>query len=211
MTTDLKFISFEGIDFSGKTTQIELLANELKKRGEKVIVMREPGGTAISEKIRGILLDKKNDNMTNICELLLYSAARHQLVLEKISKELESGNFVIADRYVDSTIAYQGYGRKISLNLINEINKVVTEGVLPSLTFFLDLKPESIIERKQNRKQSSDRLEDTGIEFYKRIREGYLKIAENEIERIKVINADKSITQIKDEVWEFVLSKITLK
>ena len=211
MTTDLKFISFEGIDFSGKTTQVELLANELKKRGEKVIVMREPGGTAISEKIREILLDKKNDNMTNICELLLYSAARHQLVLEKISKELESGNFVIADRYVDSTIAYQGYGRKISLNLINEINKVVTEGVLPSLTFFLDLKPESIIERKQNRKQSSDRLEDTGIEFYKRIREGYLKIAENKIERIKVINADKSITQIKDEIWEFVLSKITLK
>ena len=149
MVDNKRFISFEGIDFSGKTTQINLLEDRLKKINKNITILREPGGTVISEHIRDILLDNKLEEMTPICEVFLYSAARNQLVNEKITKELKAGNFVIADRYVDSTTAYQGFGRSLPLDLIYTINQAATSGLMPGITFILDIDPLEIIERKK--------------------------------------------------------------
>ena len=211
MTDNRKFISFEGIDFSGKTTQIELLTEQLEQMGERVLIIREPGGTKISEQIRDILLDKSNDKMTDLCEVFLYSAARNQLIKEKIIKELDVGNFVIADRYVDSTTAYQGFGRRIPMDLIRDINRAATGDLLPGLTFILDLDPELIIERKKERNMEIDRLESAGKDFYERVYKGYHKIAELDPIRVKLIDATKSVNQIKSEIWEFVTKKMNSK
>jgi dTMP kinase len=208
MIDNRKFISFEGIDFSGKTTQIKLLENRLKKINENITILREPGGTIISEYIRDILLDNKLKEMSPICEVFLYSAARNQLVIEKITKELKAGNFVIADRYVDSTTAYQGFGRSLPVDLINTINKAATGGLMPSITFILDIDPLEIVERKKNRNIEMDRLESSGIEFYHRVCKGYHKIAELDSRRVKIIDAALTINQISDQIWEFVTAKI---
>ena len=206
--TDLnRFVSFEGIDYAGKSTQIELLKNRLQEHREQVYVLREPGGTVISERIREILLDRKHLEMTREAELLLYSAARNQLVKEKIIPLLEQGNFIIADRYVDSTTAYQGYGRKIDLEIIGHINLLATAGLLPSITIFLDLAAEEIENRRQSRNRSRDRMEQSGTDFYKIIREGYFKIAEKDKRRFKVINASKNVMEIHEEVWELIKNK----
>jgi dTMP kinase len=210
MTDNTRFISFEGIDFSGKTTQIDLLKEQLQESGKKVVLMREPGGTAISEKIREILLDKNNVEMTNVCEVLLYSAARHQLVSQRIIEELNSGNFVIADRYVDSTTTYQGYGRKLPMKFINQLNLIATEGIMPNITFYLDLSLAKLKQRMKIHNGPIDRLENTGTDFYNRIRKGYYKIAELEKERYKIIDASKTIKQINSEIWEFVITKLNL-
>jgi len=172
--------------------------------------MREPGGTTISERVRDILLDKDHLEMTNICEILLYSAARHQLVYEKISKELQSGNFVIADRYVDSTTAYQGYGRKIPMNFVKHVNRIATNGLMPNITFYLDLDLLELRNRIKKYKGSVDRLETEGNEFYQRIRKGYLKIAEHNKDRVVIINAKKEINKIHTEIWEFVRKILNL-
>jgi dTMP kinase len=210
MIYNTKFISFEGIDYSGKTTQINFLKERLEELGQKVVLLREPGGTHISELIREILLDKNHHNMTSICEVLLYSAARHQLVKERVLDELRIGNFVVADRYVDSTTAYQGYGRKLPMNFINQLNQIASEGLMPGITFLLDLSLSELKNRMKLRKGSVDRLEKENIEFYRRIRKGYLEIAEHERERIKIIKANRSLEQIKSEIWEFVLLKYNL-
>jgi len=210
MVNKTRFISFEGIDFSGKTTQVVLLKEKLEAYGENVLVMREPGGTTISERVRDILLDKDHLEMTNICEILLYSAARHQLVYEKISKELQSGNFVIADRYVDSTTAYQGYGRKIPMNFVKHVNRIATNGLMPNITFYLDLDLLELRNRIKKYKGSVDRLETEGNEFYQRIRKGYLKIAEHDKDRVVIINAKQEINKIHTEIWEFVRKILNL-
>ncbi len=208
MVDNRKFISFEGIDFSGKTTQISLLENRLKKINGNITILREPGGTVISEHIRDILLDNKMKEMSPICEVFLYSAARNQLVNEKITEELKAGNFVIADRYVDSTTAYQGFGRSLPLDLINTINQAATGGLMPGITFILDIDPLEIVERKKNRNIEMDRLESSGIEFYHRVCKGYHKIAELDSGRVKIIDAGLPINQISDQIWEFVTEKI---
>ncbi len=210
MTNNQRFISFEGIDFSGKTTQIELLRKKLESEGASVTVIREPGGTHISEQIRDILLDKNHQEMTDICEVLLYSAARNQLVTEKIIPELQAGNFIIADRYVDSTTAYQGFGRRLPLYLIKNINQAATGNLLPGLTFFLDLDLSEVSKRKQQRRLEADRLEASGDKFYDRVYKGYHKIAELEPERIKIIQAGNPINEIFKEIWEFVSLKLDL-
>jgi dTMP kinase len=211
MIDNSKFISFEGIDFSGKTTQIELLTNQLEQLGENVLIMREPGGTKISERIRDILLDKNNNDMTNLCEVFLYSAARNQLINEKIIQELDAGNFVIADRYVDSTTAYQGFGRRIPMDLIRDINMAATGELLPCITFILDIDPDQILDRKKQRNIEIDRLESAGKDFYDRVHKGYHKIAELDPIRVKLIDATKSIDQIKTDIWEFVAQKMNFK
>jgi dTMP kinase len=203
-----KFISFEGIDFSGKTTQIELLTKRLQDENNRVFIVREPGGTDISEQIRTILLDRNFNEMTDICEVFLYSAARNQLINEKILKELGKGNFVIADRFVDSTTAYQGFGRQIPLELIRDINHAATGDLLPSLTFILDIHPDEIRDRMQSRDLEIDRLESAGEEFYQRVHKGYHKIAELDPLRVKIINGHESIEKIHDRIWEFVITKI---
>ncbi len=211
MSDTTRFISFEGIDFSGKSTQIQLLRNKLEQIGKKVTVLREPGGTLISERIRDILLDARNKNLTDICELLLYSAARNQLVTEVIQRELTAGNFILADRYVDSTTAYQGYGRQLPLDFIRTLNALVTGGTMPRITFLLDLDLKQQSYRKKIRGQSSDRLEKENLDFYNRIRTGYRKIASTQKRRIKIIDANRSIEKIEIEIWEYVLKKLQLK
>jgi len=210
MVDNRRFISFEGIDFSGKTTQISLLENRLKKINENITILREPGGTVISEHIRDILLDNKLNEMSPICEVFLYSAARNQLVNEKITNELKTGNFVIADRYVDSTTAYQGFGRSLPLDLIYTINQAATGGLMPGLTFILDIDLADVVERKKERNMEIDRLESSGDDFYERVHKGYHKIAELDPIRVKLIDATQSIDQINSEIWEFVTQKMNL-
>lgn len=210
MINSNKFITFEGLDYSGKTTQVNLLKEKLENLGHKVILLREPGGTPISELIRNILLDKNHHKMTSICEVLLYSAARHQLVKSRVLNELKSGNFVIADRYVDSTTAYQGFGRKLPMSFIKHLNQIATEGLIPNITFLLDISLSEFKKRIKLRKNNVDRLENEKEEFYHRIRKGYLEIAEHEKDRIKIIKASKSIEQIKREIWEFVALRLNI-
>ncbi len=199
-----RFISFEGLDYSGKSTQIKLLTDYLEGQGQRVYAMREPGGTAISEKIREILLDKNNMNMTDRCEIFLYSAARVQLVQERIIPLLDKGYFVIADRYVDSTTAYQGYGRQLDLNMVQSINQAATFGLLPGKTFYLRLLPEQVYLRSPQSGRDLDRLEAAGLEFYRRVFQGYEKIVENNPQRFVVIDANLSIEQIHQRIVEVV-------
>jgi len=202
-------ISFEGIDYCGKSTQIKLLEAYLKEKELNVQVFREPGGTAISEKIRSILLDKNNSNMFPKTELLLYSAARAQLVSEKIIPSLTKGNIVIFDRFYDSTTAYQGYGRGIDLETITLCNKLATGGLTPDITFLLEINLEESQKRKMLRGGSADRLENSGTEFYNRVINGYKKIAEDELGRVKVIDAsgyvDEVFVKIKEKV-DFIIN-----
>jgi len=208
MIDNRKFLSFEGVDFSGKTTQIELLTKQLEQHDEKVVIIREPGGTVISEHIRKILLDKNHHEMTDFCEVFLYSAARNQIVNEKILKELARGKYVIADRFVDSTTAYQGFGRRLPMDLIRDINQAATGGLLPHLTFFLDINPKEVFDRIEMRNRGRDRLELAGNEFYQRVYKGYQKIAELDPIRVKIINARNTIEEINAQIWEFVSSKM---
>lgn len=208
MKINKRFISFEGIDFSGKSTQILNLKDKLESLNQKVHIFREPGGTKISELIREILLDKTNLSMTSTTEMLLYSAARNQVLSEKILPALESGDFVIADRYVDSTTAYQGFGRQISMDLIKQINHLATNDFLPAVTFFLDLPIAKMLERRQKETNEIDRLESAGTDFFNRVREGYLKIADTERNRVQIINADQKVSEISYQIWELVDSKM---
>jgi dTMP kinase len=194
------FISFEGIDFSGKSTQIELLKDYLVEHGKKVEILREPGGTEISEKIRNILLDNKNHEMFGEAELLLFSASRAQLVREKIRPYLEKGIYVISDRFHDSSTAYQGYGRGVPLETVNNVHNLAIGETIPDLTFFIDI-PVGIANerRKKKSKGKLDRIEISDIEFYNRVRSGYLEIARKE-ERFKVIDGTQTIETIQNQI-----------
>ncbi len=192
-----KFISFEGVDFSGKTTQINLLKEKLEDLNFKVLVFREPGGIEVAESIRDIILN--NDyNISKECEMLLFLSARAELVDKVIKPALDDDCFVICDRFIDSTLAYQGYGRKIDLNLINNLNSMVTKSIIPSKTFFLDIDV-SLMSKRQNIK-NNDRMENSGINFFKNVRKGYLQILKNNNRFVK-IDASKSIKHISDEIW----------
>lgn len=196
------FISFEGIDFCGKSSQIELLLQRLKKLNLKVKVLREPGGVFISEKIREILLDTTHAEMDPRTEILLYSAARAQLVHQTILNELKKGAYIIADRYFDSTTAYQGYGRNIDIDFVDRLNHFATSGLVPFKTFFIDISPDEAERRRGLQVAQKDRMEREGIEFYKKIRNGYLKLAEKEPERIIRVNGELPQQEIADNIWQ---------
>ncbi len=196
------FISFEGIDFCGKSTQIKLLEEHFIAEGKKVLVIREPGGTEISEKIRDVLLDKKNSKMFMETEFLLFSASRAQLVREKIRPSLEEGFYVISDRFHDSSTAYQGYGRGIPVDVILNIHKLAVGSTVPDITFFIDIPVEVAHERKlAKQSEHLDRIEKSDMEFYTRVRNGYLKIAEEE-SRFRIINGKDSIEEIHKKILE---------
>ncbi len=202
------FITFEGIDFCGKSTQVELLKKHLEQKNHKTVIIREPGGTEISEKVRDILLDKKNNLMFMETEILLFAASRSQLVREKIRPYLDENYYVISDRFHDSTTAYQGYGRGLSVEIVNNIHKVSIGETIPDITFFIDIPVEEAEKRKVAKgSRSLDRIEMSAINFYEKVRLGYLSIASEE-ERFKVINGLQSIdnihTQIINEIifWE---------
>jgi len=194
------FISFEGIDFSGKSTQIELFKDYLEEHNKKVEILREPGGTEISEKVRQVLLDNKNDEMFAEAELLMFSASRAQLVREKIRPYLEKGIYVISDRYHDSSTAYQGYGRGIPIETVKQIHQLAIGDTILDLTFFIDI-PVGIANerRKKKSKGKLDRIELADTEFYNRVRTGYLEIAKKE-ERFKVIDGTQTIETIQNQI-----------
>ena len=193
-------ISFEGIDFSGKSTQIELLKDHLIDHNKKVEILREPGGTEISEKVRRILLDNKNEELVAEAELFLFSASRAQLVREKIRPYLEKGIYVISDRFHDSSTAYQGYGRGIPLEVVSQIHRLSIGETIPDLTFFIDI-PVGIANerRKKKSKTKLDRIETADTEFYNRVRNGYLEIARKE-EHFKVIDGTQTIETIQNQI-----------
>jgi dTMP kinase len=198
------FITFEGIDFCGKTTQARRLGSYLRRNGYNVFLVREPGGDRIAERIRRILLSKKNSEITALTELLLYEAARSQLTERVILPALKEGKVVICDRYSDSSLAYQGYGRGLDKKMIKYLNSVFTFGLLPNLTILLDVPVKTSFKRRKKEKRDKDRLEKEKIEFHQRIREGYLTIARQNRKRIKVIdgtgNVEKTWRRIKKVV-----------
>lgn len=194
------FITFEGLDFCGKSTQAKLLKEYLEKNNKRVNILREPGGTNISEMIRDILLDTKNSEMFIETELLLFSSGRAQLVREVILPLLEENYFVISDRFHDSSIAYQGYGRGISIEAVTAIQNFAIQKALPDITFFIDLPVEEIENRKAKLETNSlDRIELSDTEFYNRVRNGYLKMCEEQ-ERFKIIDGTNSIEKIHEEI-----------
>lgn len=202
------FITFEGIEGAGKTTQVRLLAEKLKKEGFKVIQTFEPGDTQVGGKIREILLNPSLSINPN-CELLLYFADRIQHIEEKIKPALEAGIIVLCDRFTDSTIAYQGYGRHISIELIKKINTLVLKDFTPDLTIILDL-PAHLGLNRNKKINKRDRFEIEDIDFHNRVREGYLDICKNEPERFIVIDATKSAEEVSEEIYKKVKTKFRL-
>lgn len=192
------FISFEGIDGSGKSTQCKMLYHDLLDRGYGVHLFREPGGTKISEKIRDILLDNGNMEMSAITEMLLYFASRNQLITEKVVPALKRGEIVLLDRFVDSTIAYQGYGRDLPLDSIQKVADVAIGDVHPDLTVLVDTPLDTAENRMDNREL--DRLEAENTEFKQRTRNGYLTLASQEPQRFLVLDGRESIDMLKRAV-----------
>jgi dTMP kinase len=202
------FITLEGIDFSGKTTQARKLASYLRENGYGVLLIREPGGDRVSEKIRKILLSEKNAGMSELAELLLYEASRAQLTQKMILPALREGKVVVCDRYYDSTLAYQGYGRGLDKKIITYLNHIATLGLSPDLTILIDVPVKVSLQRKVKNKRKEDRLEKERIEFHKKIREGYLKIARQNKTRIKVVDGTgdvfatwQKVKRVVDSCW----------
>lgn len=200
------FITFEGIDGCGKSTQLNMLKDEFTNKGIEFIEVREPGGTAVGEKIRTILLDRKNDSMTRMAELLLFEAARAQITEEVIIPALNQGINVICDRFYDSTTAYQGYANKMGRDLTDFLNLKATNETYPDITLLLDIDPETAYKRRSVRGEE-DRIEMMGLAYQEAVREGYLELAKGE-ERIKVLDADRTpeviYKDIHDLIWDLI-------
>lgn len=194
------FISFEGPDGCGKSTQIKLFADYLKARGFDVVITREPGGTPISEKIREVILDPANKEECDICEMLLYAAARAQHVAELIKPSVEAGKIVLCDRFVDSSIAYQAYGRGLG-EQVEIVNGYAVQGLMPDITFFLSISAEEGM-RRNKKTDKKDRLEQEALDFHDKVHEGYLKIVEKNKDRMIVIDASKSVDEVLEELKE---------
>jgi dTMP kinase len=194
------FITFEGSEGCGKSTQSRLLYEYLKRKGYSVIYLREPGGTEISEKIRKILLDPKN-HITAECEMLLYMASRAKIVRDIILPELKKGRIVICDRFLDSTIVYQGFGLGMDIGLIKRIGDFVTKGIKPDLTILLDL---SVKKGLLHRKLKKDRIEKRPYLYHLKVRSGYLRLAHLEPERIKIIKVDSNKNKTQDNIRRLV-------
>jgi dTMP kinase len=193
------FVTVEGTDGSGKTTQIKLMEAYLIEKGFEVVLIREPGGTRISEEIRSMILDPKNTEMGRITEMLLYASSRAQLVYQIIKPSIESGKIVICDRFVDSSYAYQGFGRGIDFKTIEAINKAAIDGIEPNITFFFDIDPETAIKRRIET-TGADRIENEKIDFHIRVYDGYKELALLYSERIKSIDSKKSVEDIGKDV-----------
>lgn len=196
-----KFVVFEGLDGSGTTTQVGMLAEYLKEEGFSVIKVEEPGGTPLGRKVRDLLLEDKGLNIEPLSELLLYEVSRAQLIREKIIPELNKGSIVISDRFAISSVAYQGYGRGIPIERVKKLNEIAVAGVEPDITFFLDIKLEEREKRTLERKP--DRIEKEKLEFYRRVKQGYLEEIKSAPEAV-IIDGSSS----KEEISSKVISKI---
>jgi len=198
------FITFEGGEGSGKTSVIDALRDHLEGKGHKVIVTREPGGIRIAEKIREIILDKENTEMDELTEAYLFAASRRQHLVEKVIPALDKGIIVLCDRFVDSSIVYQGYAREIGMDKVYEINKVVIGDIMPDLTLFFDVTPEVGLERIKANSRNVNRLDLETRKFHDLVYEGYNKLIDKFAPRIRRINAEKDIEEVKKETIKLV-------
>ena len=198
------FISFEGVDGCGKSTQVKLLRDRIGSEGRKVELVREPGGLKISEEIRKILLNPDNSAMNFETEALLMSASRAQLTEELIRPLLVKGFFVIADRFSDSTIAYQGGGRKLDINILKKINSFATKNLVPDITFLIDIKPEDAMMRSGI--TSPDRIEGAGIDLQKDVQKTYLSLAKEFSNRFIILDGYDSISSIHSIIWDKIIN-----
>ncbi|SKA89128.1 dTMP kinase [Prosthecobacter debontii] len=202
------FLSFEGSEGCGKSTQIRLLRERLERAGSQVEVLREPGGTAVGEEIRHLLQHAKaGEGMSSEAELLLFAASRAQIVREKIRPLLEAGAVVILDRFLDSTTVYQGMARGLPLESVRAINAFATGGTLPHLTLVLDMDPALARQRIQASGRPLDRMESQPLAFFEKVRAGYLKLAAEDPQRILLVDAARSPEMIHEEVWTQVQSR----
>ncbi len=205
------FITFEGLDSCGKSTQATLLAEALRERTTSpsvaapgVLLLRDPGGTRISERVREILLDREGMEMSDLAELMLFSASRAQLVAEVIRPALSKGETVICDRFYDSTTAYQGYGRGLNMETIRKLNEIAASGTDPDVTILIDVSVEEIERRRRHAGLPTDRMEAAGRAFYERVREGYRELARSEPGRITRVDGMKPVEEVRAAVWEIV-------
>ncbi len=205
-----KLISFEGSEGSGKSTQIARLAAHLQKAGREVVSTREPGGTEIGEQIRNIIVhNSKGDEMCAETELLLFTAARAQLVREVIAPSLVEGKIVLSDRYLDSSTVYQGIGRNLAADPVNQINRFAVGNVMPDLTIVIDVPLEVSLNRlKQRASDLPDRMERENLDFYKKVREGYLVLAKGLPERFVVVDGTKPEDVIEKKIWAEVRARV---
>jgi dTMP kinase len=201
------FITFEGPDGCGKTTQIKFLAETLKTRGLAVYTTREPGGTSIGDQIRQILLSHENKNIVPSTEILLFLASRAQHTEEVIRPRLTRGEFVLSDRYRDSTIAYQGYGHNVDLDSLHQLNDFATNGLMPDLTILLDVNSETGLRRRAS-EGDWNRLDAKEVEFHQRVREGFHNMAVQEPQRWVTIDGGKEIADVKADVQQAVLARL---
>lgn len=199
------FITFEGTDGTGKSTQIEFAREYFESRGFNVLMSREPGGTSISEKLRGILLDKANGEMSPVTEMMIYAASRAQLVSEVIIPAVNDGTVVICDRFVDSSVAYQAFGRGLG-DMVAEVNSYATTGLAPDITFFMDIDPE--VGRSRIAGGELDRLEQEKSDFFRRVYDGYKSIAASDPGRVKTIDASGTVEEVRAAI-EVHLDEIT--
>jgi dTMP kinase len=203
------FLTFEGVDCSGKTTQAAMLVEALRVRGGNIVhFICEPGGTAISERLREILLDRSNLELSELTELFLFSASRAQLVAQVILPALERGEIVVCDRFHDSTMAYQGYGRGLDLDVVRRINAVATAGTDPDLTVLVDITVGEIEVRKKAAGGAPDRMENAGRAFYERVRKGYLAIAREQPGRFVVIDGMRNVNDIALDIRRAVEERL---
>ena len=200
------FITLEGCEGVGKSRQIRLLEEYLKQNNKKYYLTREPGGTVVSEQIRNVILDGKNVSMTDECEALLYAAARVQLLKEVVKPKLDNGELVLCDRYIDSTFAYQGYARGLSLEFIEKINDYAIKNFMPDYTIFLNLSPKDAFIRKGG-VDKGDRLELSGIDFHNKVYAGYLDLANKYKERFIVIDASGSVLETHQKIIDALKEK----
>jgi len=198
------FITFEGPEGSGKSTQIRLLTERLSGRGLNVLSLREPGGTAIGDQIRDVLHDMKNQEMDPRTELLLYSASRAQIVAQVIKPHLAAGGIVLCDRYADSTMAYQGYGHGLDLTTLQLITEFATAGLKPDLTIYLDIDPERGLARRNASGEEWNRMDALHLDFHRQVRSGYERLIAAEPERWVTINADQPVELVQQTIYEAV-------
>lgn len=203
------FISFEGCDGCGKTTAVSKVVEKLNSLGYSPLLTREPGGSKIAEQIREIILDKNNIDEDPRTEALLYAASRRQHLVDVILPALNEGRMVISDRYLDSSLAYQGYARGIGIDEVMSINAFAIDKTYPDLTFFLDLSPEDGLKRVANRTRSADRLDVEKVSFHKKVYEGYKIINEKFKDRIIIIDASKTPDEISDEIVKYIVEKLS--
>lgn len=208
------FITFEGIEGCGKTTQMKILSEHLAEKGFPVVITREPGGCPISLKIRDILLDAVNSNMVPLAELFLYAAARAQHVAEIIRPALDSGKIVLCDRFTDATTAYQGFGRELDLTLIEELNRLATGRLQPDVTILIDCPVEIGLGRALSRIDATagareERFELESVQFHRKVRAGYLRLAAENPQRFIVIDGNRSMEDVEAAVREAVLSRLS--